>query len=76
MAVATHEQAVLDAVPKGLFIGGKWRDATGGTMIEVEDPATGETLCEVADAQPEDATAALGAACEAQAGWAAQPPRE
>ena len=41
--------------PKQLLIGGEWRDAAGGETLAVEDPATGETLCEVADATPEDA---------------------
>ena len=41
----------------------------------VEDPSTGEALCEVADA-PEDALAALGVAREAQAGWKGRPQRE
>ena len=26
MAVASKEQAVVDAVPKGLYIGGEWRE--------------------------------------------------
>ncbi len=76
MAVATNEQAVVDAVSKELFIGGEWRAAGGGETLAVEDPATGETLCEVADATPEDARAALDAACAVQAEWAAHPPRE
>src|SRR5690606_19679111 len=38
--------------------------------------ATGETICEVADATPEDAKAALDAACAVQAEWAATPPNE
>jgi succinate-semialdehyde dehydrogenase / glutarate-semialdehyde dehydrogenase len=76
MAIATEEQSVVEAVPKGLYIGGEWRDASGGATLAVEDPATGETLCEVADATPEDARAALDAACAAQAEWAAHPPRE
>jgi succinate-semialdehyde dehydrogenase/glutarate-semialdehyde dehydrogenase len=42
----------------------------------VEDPATGETLVEVADASPEDAVAALDAAVEAGSGFANTPPRE
>jgi succinate-semialdehyde dehydrogenase/glutarate-semialdehyde dehydrogenase len=42
----------------------------------VEDPSTGEALCEVADARPEDALAALEAASEAQAGWKEHSPRE
>jgi succinate-semialdehyde dehydrogenase/glutarate-semialdehyde dehydrogenase len=76
MAIATNEQAVLDAVPEGLRIGDEWRDAGGGDTLPVEDPATGETLCEVADATPDDATAALEAAATAQAEWAATPPNE
>ena len=76
MAIATREQSVVDSVPKGLFVGGEWRDASGAKTLAVEDPATGETLCEVADATPEDARAALDAACAAQAEWAAHPPRE
>src|SRR3954447_6860072 len=70
------EAEVLDAVPKQLYIGGEWRDAAEGGTLAVEDPSTGETLCEVADAQPEDALAALDAATEAQADWAKHPPRE
>jgi succinate-semialdehyde dehydrogenase/glutarate-semialdehyde dehydrogenase len=76
MAIASNEQAVVDAVPKGLFIGGEWRDAGGGATLSVEDPATGHALCEVADATADDARAALEAACGAQAEWAAHPPRE
>ena len=59
------ERAVLDAVPTQLFIGGEWRDGTGGGTLPVEDPATGETLVEVADATVADGQAALAAADEA-----------
>ena len=48
------------------------RGANGETL-DVEDPSTGETIAAVADATPEDATAALDAACAAQAEWAAAP---
>jgi succinate-semialdehyde dehydrogenase / glutarate-semialdehyde dehydrogenase len=75
-APAPQQSAVLDGVAKQLYIGGSWRDASGGARLAVEDPATGETLVEVADAQPADALAALAAAADAQAEWAAQPPRE
>lgn len=71
-----EERKVVEAVPKQLLIGGEWRDATGGRTFGVEDPATGEILCEVADATPDDARAALDAAVAAQAGWAATPPNE
>jgi succinate-semialdehyde dehydrogenase/glutarate-semialdehyde dehydrogenase len=71
-----RERKVVDAVPRQLLIGGRWRDADGGGTIAVEDPATGGTLCEVADGTPADAMAALDAAVAAQDGWAAHPPRE
>src|SRR3954466_2756204 len=71
-----RESAVVEAVPTGLFIGGKWRDATGGARPSVEDPSTGQPLCEVADATPDDADAALDSAVSAQESWAATPPRE
>src|SRR2546421_8808436 len=77
MAMAqTREAEVVDQVPKQLFIGGEWRDADGGGTLTVEDPATGEPLCEVADATPDDAMAALDAAAGVQQEWAAHPPRE
>jgi succinate-semialdehyde dehydrogenase / glutarate-semialdehyde dehydrogenase len=72
----TNESAVIDGVPKQLYIGGEWTDPAEGGTLPVEDPATGETLAEVADAKPDDATRALDAAVEAQAEWAAHPPRE
>jgi succinate-semialdehyde dehydrogenase/glutarate-semialdehyde dehydrogenase len=76
-ATATHqERTVLQSVPTQLFIGGEWRDASNGETLAVEDPATGETLVEVADATPEDAKAALDACCAVQKEWAAHPPRE
>jgi len=76
MAIATQEQTVVDKVAKQLYIGGEWRDASGGETLAVEDPATGETLCEIADGTPDDAKAALDAAVAAQAEWAATPPNE
>ncbi len=77
MAVATdqRERAVLDAVPKQLFVAGEWVDGTEG-VLAVEDPSTGEKIAEVADAGPDDALRALAAAHERQAEWAAQAPRE
>ena len=74
--LGAEERKVVDAVPKQLLIGGEWRDATGGATFAVEDPATGRSLCEVADATPQDAVAALDAAVAAQASWAATPPNE
>jgi succinate-semialdehyde dehydrogenase / glutarate-semialdehyde dehydrogenase len=77
MAVAaSSEQAVLDRVPNGLYIGGEWRPASGSATFVVEDPSTREPLTEVADATPEDALAALAAASDAQAQWGSTAPRE
>jgi succinate-semialdehyde dehydrogenase/glutarate-semialdehyde dehydrogenase len=70
------EQAVLERVPKGLYIGGEWRAATGAATLAVEDPSTGEPLVGVADAQVQDALAALAAAADAQAEWAVSAPRD
>jgi succinate-semialdehyde dehydrogenase/glutarate-semialdehyde dehydrogenase len=76
MTTATTEHAILDAVKTQLFIGGEWRDGAEGGTLPVEDPATGETLVEVADATVDDAKAALGAAHEAFPEWRDHPPRE
>jgi succinate-semialdehyde dehydrogenase/glutarate-semialdehyde dehydrogenase len=76
MTGAAREQAVLERVPTDLFIAGEWRAASGGGVLAVEDPSTGEPLIEVADAQEQDALVALGAAADAQAEWAATAPRE
>jgi succinate-semialdehyde dehydrogenase/glutarate-semialdehyde dehydrogenase len=78
MSTITHneETAVVEAAPNQLFIGGEWRDAAGGGTLAVEDPSTGETLVEVADATPDDAAAALDAAVAAQGEWRVHPPRE
>ena len=72
----SSERAVLDAVPDGLLIGGAWRPATGGGTLPVEDPSTGETLTEVADATVEDGKAALAAADEAFPVFREVAPRE
>jgi succinate-semialdehyde dehydrogenase / glutarate-semialdehyde dehydrogenase len=77
MSITTdNETAVVQAAPNQLFIGGEWRDAAAGATLPVEDPSTGETLVEVADATPDDAIAALDAAVAAQEHWAVHPPRE
>ena len=69
-------QALLDSVPKGLYIDGQWRDSSDGTTLEVDNPATGEVLATIASATPADGMAALDAAVAAQASWAKVPPRD
>ncbi|MCV7282937.1 NAD-dependent succinate-semialdehyde dehydrogenase [Mycolicibacterium flavescens] len=63
----------MDAVDKRLFIDGKWVET--GRTFDVVDPATGRTLCAVADATPGHGRAALEAAVAAQREFAATPPR-
>jgi succinate-semialdehyde dehydrogenase/glutarate-semialdehyde dehydrogenase len=72
---APDEQRVVEQVPKQLYIAGEWRDGAKGTL-SVEDPATGESICDVADASVDDAKAALDAAVEAGPEWSQHPPRE
>jgi len=76
MDVTEGMAAVVRATPKQLFIGGQWRDASGGSAFPVENPADGAVLCAVADATPVDGLAALDAAVGAQEAWGAHPPRE
>lgn len=73
---ASSDRAVtaVDQVPHDLYIGGEWLPASGGTM-SVMNPATGEEITKVADADVTDAERALRAAATAQAGWAATPAR-
>ena len=72
---SSQEQQVIDQVPKQLYIAGEWRDGAEGTL-SVEDPATGDALCDVADASVDDATAALDAAVQSGPEWTNHPPRE
>ena len=60
MSITTDsETAVVEAAPNQLYIGGEWRDASGGATLGVEDPSTGDTLVEVADATAADAVKAV-----------------
>ncbi|WP_289016908.1 NAD-dependent succinate-semialdehyde dehydrogenase [Aeromicrobium sp. REDSEA-S32_B7] len=68
--------SALPDVPTQLFIGGSWRDASGGATFAVENPADGSTLVEVANGTVEDGKAAIDAAVAAQPDWAKVPPRD
>jgi len=74
--VTTADLAAITGidVPTGLFVGGQW--VKGGGEIAVTDPATEETIAEVADGTVEDALDAVGAAHAALPGWAATAPRQ
>src|SRR5690554_1766167 len=70
------ETELLASVPDQLFIGGQWRASASGKTLDVQDPSTGKVIKQIADATPDDARAAMDAAANAQADWAATSPRE
>ncbi len=70
------ENDLLASIPDQLFIGGTWRAAAEGKTLDVKDPSTGKVIKQIADATPADARAAMDAAADAQAAWAATPARE
>jgi succinate-semialdehyde dehydrogenase/glutarate-semialdehyde dehydrogenase len=59
-----------------LFIGGKWRPASDGGTFPVTDPATEETIAEVASATVDDVIEAVESAHAAGVAWAKRAPRE
>jgi succinate-semialdehyde dehydrogenase / glutarate-semialdehyde dehydrogenase len=67
---------LLAGVPTDLWIGGKWRKSSDGQRFDVIDPATENTIASVASATVDDAKAAVDAAEDAFAGWAATKPRQ
>jgi succinate-semialdehyde dehydrogenase/glutarate-semialdehyde dehydrogenase len=67
---------LLANVPTDLWIGGKWRKSSDGERFDVIDPATENTIASVASASVDDAQAAVDAAGDAFAAWAAKKPRE
>ncbi|MDR6470738.1 succinate-semialdehyde dehydrogenase/glutarate-semialdehyde dehydrogenase [Paraburkholderia graminis] len=58
------------------FIGGKWIAAANGARFPVTNPATGETIVEVANSSAADARAATDAAARALPAWRDTLPRE
>ncbi|QSB23715.1 NAD-dependent succinate-semialdehyde dehydrogenase [Curtobacterium sp. 24E2] len=69
------ERELLARVPTGLLVDGAWQPSADGRTFAVVDPATGETLLDIADATAEDGVRALDAAEAAKTGWATTPPR-
>ncbi len=58
----------IDSAPHRLLIGGERPEAADGRTFATIDPATGEPICEVAQAGPEDVARAVAAAREALEG--------
>src|SRR5216684_3679387 len=69
MATATAERSRTIKPPKvkdqPLFIGGKWLDSVSGKTFATTNPATGETICQVAEGDKADVDLAVKAARKA-----------
>ncbi|AMB59650.1 NAD-dependent succinate-semialdehyde dehydrogenase [Microterricola viridarii] len=72
--LAPHEAELLARVPDGLYIDGTWQQGAG-EQIAVSDPATGEVIKHIANADAADGMRALDAAVAAADSWAATAPR-
>ena len=70
---ATMKDAVNGVGRYNLYIDGKWVRPASSETIEVENPATEETIAVVPDANAADVQQALEAAERAQLGWARLP---
>ena len=57
-------------------INGIWVAASSGATFAVENPATGQTIAQVADLSATDALSAVDAAYTAQSGWAKRTAKE
>jgi aldehyde dehydrogenase (NAD+) len=70
MATATAGKTRTVKAPKvknqwPLFIGGKWQDSVSGKVFPTVNPATGETICQVAEGDKADVDLAVKAARKA-----------
>jgi succinate-semialdehyde dehydrogenase/glutarate-semialdehyde dehydrogenase len=74
--MTTVLRAEAIGAPTQLLIAGAWVDASDRSTFEVDDPATGEVIAEVANGTVEDGLAAVTAASEALPAWAATAPRQ
>lgn len=61
---------------EGVSIGGEFRASSDGKEFTVEDPASAQTVSQVADGTVADAEAAVVAAAAALDSWGKTPPRE
>ena len=69
MTTATRQKKHAVKPPKvkdqPLFIGGKWLDSVSGKTFATLNPATGETICQVAEGDKADVDLAVKAARKA-----------
>jgi phenylacetaldehyde dehydrogenase len=80
MAVAEDLEVAsfLRSQPKKLFIGGRWVESASGKTFDTLDPATGEVLAKVAEAEAEDVDRAVAVARKSfdRGTWRDMPPAE
>jgi succinate-semialdehyde dehydrogenase/glutarate-semialdehyde dehydrogenase len=70
MATATASPSSAPPIKhRQLFINGEWCDSSSGKTLAVENPATEETIAEVALGTRGDCTRAITAAAEAMKSW-------
>lgn len=77
--IADHvlDRASATAIPTlGSFVGGRLEAPTGGTTIEVVDPATGDPIARIAEAGEAGVGRAVAAGTAASAAWRAVPVRD
>ncbi len=73
---AVADATLLDDRWAGRVFAGEWTAPASGALVDVIEPATGKSLGTVGLAGASDVAGAATAALEAQAAWAAVPPRE
>ncbi len=78
MAILTLSQSQIKISATKLLINNKWVDSISGSTLQTINPATGEVICEVAQAQAADVDLAVKAARNAfnQGQWARMSPNE
>src|SRR6478672_10332645 len=76
MAVTTPNPLAEVRLRTQMFTGGRFVDAVSGRTYEVENPANGQTIAEVAEGGVEDVDRAVEAARRAAPGWAATSPAD
>lgn len=75
--LSSETREFLAHSPKTLFINNEWVEPKSGSHFETLNPATGETLAEIAEAGADDIDAAVSAARAAQDGpWRSMSPAE
>src|SRR5438093_8837932 len=69
LAERTAAASPKAATVESIYVEGQWRAAPGGKTFAVRNPATGQTLANVADGGVAETRAAIEAAHRAFAGW-------